>query len=116
MTFFQNLFARVDTELGNFYTTNLQNVIDTMGISLRVMCIIMVIGIGLGLLFGWINQSAKPLLMGVFTITVVSLLAGEVAVYNAYLGDFLRGLPDYLISMTSGGSVATVGGQLDEWH
>ncbi len=115
MTFFQSLFARVDTDLGNFYTTNLQNVIDTMGISLRVMCIIMVIGIGLGLLFGWITQSAKPLLIGVFTITVVSLLAGEVAVYNAYLGDFLRGLPDHLISMTSGGSVATVGGQLDNF-
>lgn len=115
MNFFSNLFLNIDATLDQFYVDKIQTVMDFVAPVIPILAVILIVGIGIGLMFGIISQDAKPLIMGALTIVIVSLLAGNVGIYNLYLADLLRGLPNDLIALSSDSGVGTVGTKLDEF-
>jgi type IV secretion system protein VirB6 len=113
MTFFQNLFENIDQALALFYAATLETMIGYVATGVPIFVIILVITVGMALMFGWVQQAARPIIIGLIMIVIVFTLSSSVASYNKYLGDFLRGLPDELITITAGYASSGVGGQLD---
>jgi type IV secretion system protein VirB6 len=114
MEFFTNLFADIDAMLIGFYISHILDVMEYVGKAITVMAIILVICQGITLMMGWTDQPAKPLIMALFTITIISVLAGSVTKYNLYIGDFLRALPDDLVGLMLGNGL-TIGEALDQF-
>lgn len=112
MNFFSNLFIAVDDAINDFLTVNVVLAASYAEPFVYTAGILMIILTGLGLMFGEINQPAKPLLLAVFTISIVMAFSTNVGVYNQYFKDFLIGLPDELIGLVGGTDVGT---QLDEF-
>jgi type IV secretion system protein VirB6 len=107
MEFFTNLFTDIDAAVRFFYLSHLIDVLDYAQSAMTTFAIVLVVCQGITLLMGWTDQPAKPVLMALATITFVMVVAGGVAKYNLYIGDFLRGLPDDLVQLMLGRSFTT---------
>lgn len=114
MEFFTDIFIVVDAALESFYAANIQNVMNYVAPSISIFAIILCVGLGISLMNGWIQQSAKPLLLGAATVTLISLLSTNIGIYNTYIADFLRNMPDEFIALISDGADG-VGGALDSF-
>lgn len=112
--FFSNVIEDVDGVLDSFYNTNVQEIMQYVAPLIGTCATILVIGVGISLMNGWSQDKSKTMLMACFTIVLVSTLAGSVAHYNLYLGNFLRGLPDELLTIFFGGS-GNAGAALDSF-
>ena len=112
MNFFTNLFIAVDAAINDFLTVNVILAASYAAPFIYSLGVILIITIGLGLMFGEIQQPAKPLLLAVGTIAIVTVFATNVGVYNLYFKNLLIGLPDDLISLAGGTDVGT---QLDDF-
>ncbi|MFT5700273.1 MAG: type IV secretion system protein VirB6 [Desulforhopalus sp.] len=98
---FADFFMQIDTKLDAFFLSHIAEVMAYIAPVIYSCSIILIIGVGLGLLFGKFSVAPVPLIMATLTITLVTLIATNLGIYNTYVADVFRALPDEMISLVS---------------
>ena len=101
MTFFSTLFSRIDGVLTVYLLGHLPGVMEYVAPVAHISAIILVVGVGIAMSFGWTEVPAKKMFLAVAMIVFVIEFATNAAVYNEYVVDFFTGLPDELLGLTS---------------
>ena len=111
---FADFFIQIDTKLDTFFLSHISAVMAYIAPVIYSCSVILIIGVGLGLMFGKFPVAPVPLLMATLTITLVTLIATNLGIYNTYVANVFRALPDEMIALISPISgVSGVGATLD---
>jgi type IV secretion system protein VirB6 len=94
MQFFDPFFASFDSSILTFVNASVTNLTQYASVALRTFAVIALILVGIQGLWAPFNHAIAKYFGTLLVIALISGIATVPAQYNAYLGDFLLGLPD----------------------